>query len=227
MRLVVVGGHQSGKTSLINTVLGQHDPEPGRRTLSCTRREGEVDGRKLFLVDTPSWSNFSLIDTAEFKKQQLMLSLSKCLPGPHAFVLVIGADGPFTEKNRRSVAEHLGLFGEKVWEHTLVVITGVDRSKQEHIDSEGGALRWVIDKCMNRYHIFENESMTEPQRITQLLEKIEYIIAKNSGSDFPLDEEALNEVEEKRKLNQEKAISRRLRVKSQRETLSKQGKFFY
>ena len=68
--------------------------------------------------------------------------------------------------------------------------------------------------------------MTEPQRITQLLEKIECIITNNSGSDFPLDEKALKDVEEKRKLNQEKAISRRLRVKSQRETLSKQGKFF-
>lgn len=48
-----------------------------------------------------------LYDTAEFIKLNLVLSLSKCLPGPHAFLLVIGTDAPFTENNKGSAEESL------------------------------------------------------------------------------------------------------------------------
>lgn len=235
MQVVVVGGKQSGKTLLINTVLGQAEPEPGGRTVNCVRREGKVGGRRLILIDTPGWwRNCLLSDTAEFKKQKLVLSVLQSPPGPHAFILVVDGDAVFTERNRRSVEEHLGLFGENVWEHTIVVftrmgrlkgkgITGTDKNQKQNNHREDEALRSVMDKCKNRYLIFDKDRMEDPQQITQLLEMIEYLIANNKGRRFPFNKRTFGQVEEVRRLSKEKGILRHERVKNKRKTLRKQG----
>lgn len=226
LRVVLLGSIESGKTFVTNTLLGQAGSEIGKRTVNCVRREGKVNGRKLILIDTPGWwKNFSLLDTAVFKKQKLVLSVSKCPPGPQAFILTVKIDNPFTENNRRAIEEHLGLFGENIWRHTIVVFTirdilGVERidglrdeSIEQYIESGGETLKWLVRKCGNRYCVLERNR----QHIAQLLEKIEDIAAKNHGGYFQLDEKVLREVEEKKKMNEEKARSRRLRVARQRE----------
>ncbi|XP_041959172.1 GTPase IMAP family member 8-like isoform X1 [Alosa sapidissima] len=227
LRVVMLGSIESGKTSVINTLLGHTGSDLGKRTVNCVRKEGEVRGRKLILVDTPGWwRNFSLIDTAEFKKRKLTLSVCKCPPGPHAFILTVKIDNPFTENNRRAIEEHLSLFGESIWERTIVVFTIirdvlgaetmealVDESLEQYIESGGETLRWLVRKCGNRYCVLKHDS----KQISQLLEKIEGVVAKNHGGYFQLDEKVLKEIEEKKKANGEKARSRRLIVARQRE----------
>ncbi|XP_048104379.1 uncharacterized protein LOC125297878 [Alosa alosa] len=225
LHVVVLGPIESGKTPVINNVLGEPD-ESEKKTGDCVKREGEVGGRKLIFIDTPGWiRHFPVIDTAEVIKHKIVQSVSMCPPGPHAFILVIGIDVPFTEKNRRSVEEHVGLFGEKIWEHTIVVFTRGEslegESIEHHVESEEEALKWLREKCGNRCHMFNMDSTTEGcNEVNKLLEQID-ILAKTRNSCFELDEKILREVEEKRNTYRERAQQRFQKVQIQREILQK------
>ncbi|XP_076145981.1 GTPase IMAP family member 8-like isoform X2 [Alosa pseudoharengus] len=221
LHVVVLGPIESGKTSVINSVLGETKYESEKK-MGVTR-EGEVGGRKLIFIDTAGWIRyFPSTDTAEVIKHKIVQSVSMCAPGPHAFILVIGTDVPFTEKNRRSVEEHLGLFGEKIWEHTIVVFTRGEslesKSIEQHIESEGEALKWVVEKCGNRCHMFYMDSTEGCNEVSELLEQID-ILAKTRNSFFELDEKILREVEEKRNTYRERAQQRWQKVQDQREIL--------
>ncbi|XP_062399919.1 uncharacterized protein LOC134089482 isoform X2 [Sardina pilchardus] len=228
LRVVVVGAYLSCKASVINTLLGQTGPEVGKRTASCVRREGKVNDRKLILIDTPGWwRDYPLTETAEFIKQELVLSVTKCPPGPHAFVLIVSIDVPFTEKNRRSVEEHVGLFGEKVWEHTIMVFAKGEylegKTIEQHIASQGEALKWVVEKCGNRCHMFNNDTTEGCNKVGKILAQIDRIVAKYGNISFKLDEEILREVEEKRNTDRERAKMRQQKIMDQREMLHKYG----
>ncbi|XP_041959280.1 GTPase IMAP family member 4-like [Alosa sapidissima] len=76
------------------------------------------------------------------------------------------------------------MFGEQVWRHTIVLFTSGDllgdTSIEEHIESEGEPLRWVIEKCGNRYHVLGKDQSRESLQVAELLEKIEEMVAGNS-----------------------------------------------
>ncbi|XP_062399936.1 uncharacterized protein LOC134089499 isoform X2 [Sardina pilchardus] len=226
LRVVVLGANQSGKTSVISTLHRRAEFELFKRA-ACEKGDSEVAANQVTFIDTPGWwRNNLLTETAGFIKQDLLLSVSKCPPGPHTFILVIGSDVPFTEKNRRSVEEHVGLFGENAWEHTIVVFAKGEylegKSIEQHIASEGEALSWLVEKCGNRCHLFSNDSTEGCNEVGKILEQIE-ILAKTRNSHFELDEKILREVEEKRNTYRDRAQQRRQEVQDQREILQKHG----
>ncbi|KAL0967179.1 hypothetical protein UPYG_G00248770 [Umbra pygmaea] len=117
-----------------------------------------------------------------------MLSVSLCPPGPHTLLLVIRGDTSFTEEHRRGIEEHLDLLSELVWSHTIVLFTRGDclgdTTIELHIESEGKALQWLVEKCGNRYHVLNNKNRGDRTQVTELLEKIEEMVALNSGDHF-------------------------------------------
>ncbi|XP_062399945.1 GTPase IMAP family member 8-like [Sardina pilchardus] len=227
-RVVVLGANGSEKTSVISTLFGQKEYKCVRRTRNCVKTEGVVDGRRLICVDTPGWwRSYPLIDTAEFIKRKIALSVTECAPGPHAFMLVISTDGPFTEKYRRAIEEHLGLFGESVWKHTIVVFTieGAlgDGGIEQFTESGREALTWLLEKCGNVCHNFYSHCVGGLHDTTQLLGKIDDIVAKNRDRYFEFDERASQGVEKKRKTDLERGMSRQQRVHSEREIVNEHG----
>ncbi|XP_048104968.1 GTPase IMAP family member 4-like [Alosa alosa] len=191
-----------------------------KKTFDHVKRSGQVRDKRLTVVDTPGWwKGYPLIDTAERIKQKLVLSVQHCPPGPHAFILTVET-GTFTETNRRSIEEHLGLFGENIWGHTIVVFTKgdslKDKSIEQHIESQGEALKWVTEKCGNRYCVYDKQTKDQNQ-VIQLLDQIESVVVNNSGRHFELDETTLKEVEEKRKVAKVRANARREKKEKRRE----------
>ncbi|XP_036375474.1 GTPase IMAP family member 8-like [Megalops cyprinoides] len=225
LRIVLLGGRWTGKSSAGDTILGREEFESGKRTVQCVKRQGEVAGRQFTVVDTPGWwDHFSIKGSADLLKQEIMSSVSLCPPGPHAFLIVINADSSFEEKHRKSMEEHLHqLLGEGVWRHSILLfISGNhlgEKPMKQHSETERKALQWVKEKCGNRYHDLCNKNRDDVTQVTELLEKIEEMVVGNGGREFHLETKVLQELEEKRKMIEERVTQRDVKVQKQREKL--------
>ncbi|XP_066517891.1 GTPase IMAP family member 8-like isoform X2 [Hoplias malabaricus] len=224
LRVVVFGWKFSGKTSLISAVFGKELFPNKKKTAQCKKVRDTVCGRDLTLVDTPGWwKHFPVNDTPHLLKQELVRGVYLCDPGPHAVLVVIEIDNPFTEKHRKAVEDHIGLLGDQIWTHALVVFTRSyalrDRTIEDHIKTEGESLQWVIEKCGNRYHVFDSADFDECQ-VKQLLEKIEDVVQRNDGFYFKMEPEKLEAVAEWKKTVM--IDSRILKLQQQKTNLNKE-----
>lgn len=59
--------------------------------------KGEVDKRKVILIDTSGWWPFASVnETSDSVKQEIMSSFNLCSPGPHAVLLVLQSRVAYT-----------------------------------------------------------------------------------------------------------------------------------
>ncbi|XP_056334971.1 GTPase IMAP family member 4-like isoform X2 [Danio aesculapii] len=191
LRIVLMGRMFAGKTSVMNTILKTR--QEVSRTKRCVMREGEVEKRKVILIDTPGWWPYASIkETPKSVKQEIMSSVNLCSPGPHAVLLVLQSGVVFSEAYGNSIKGHMELLGGNVWSHCIVVFTRGDwmgtPTIEEHIESEGDALQWLISECGNRYHVLNNMQDDEEQ-VRELMEKVEMMARQNNKLLTPIEEE--------------------------------------
>lgn len=215
LKIILLGGRNSGKSSVGNLILGKEEFVTQERT-SCSRRLGVVAGRWLTVVDTPGWwCDFSTQDTSELVKREIISSVFLCSPGPHVFLITVKASSAFSEKRRRAVEEHVALLGEGVWSHCMVVFTTDRRS--EHIEEEDltgrKALCWLTEKCSRRCHTVVLSDDTE---VVELLEKIQKLVTENGNRVFEMEENILQAAAEERRRVEERAQQRFLRMRKHR-----------
>lgn len=189
---------------------------------------GLVFGRQLTVVDTPGWwMNYFSDESSIFDRRQLVLSLSLCPPGPHVFLLVVRLDRAFTESYRRAVQEHLQLISEHIWSRVIVLLTFGDwlegTTAEQCIESEGEPLRWVIDRCGNRYHVVNNKTRGDGFQVRELIWKIEETVAGcGGGGHYEVGREATEQMEEKMRRDEERAEERVMRKEEQRQMVKSQ-----
>lgn len=216
LRLILVGSQRYGADWVANTILGGAF-EWGIRTAQSVTHTGQVNGKVIQLVKAPVWlRGYHLCDTAELVKEELVLSAN---PGPHAFILLIEADLPFTSACAKAVKAHLELFGEDVWSHIIVLFTCVDwlgnTDMEEYIAGEGEGLKQLLKRCGQRY---EFASVKECQTLSErLLKKVQMLLQSNEGRHFEVKENVLQTIEKKREeVNKKAEIRRRKRIKDKK-----------
>ncbi|XP_057681082.1 GTPase IMAP family member 4 [Corythoichthys intestinalis] len=182
LRLVVLGWRWPGKSLTANTILGREEFRLERAAEFCVTRHTEVRGRRVTVVDTPGW--YSSQDTPLSYKKEITRGAALCPPGPHAFLLVIPV-GMFTEVDRARIEEHVGLFGERVWNHVLVVFTWAEVlrkiSLERYIRREGTELQRVLDKCRRRYMLINNCVFQEDAQVGRLMERVDQMVEEEGG----------------------------------------------
>ncbi|XP_077078209.1 uncharacterized protein LOC143731290 isoform X2 [Siphateles boraxobius] len=226
LRIVLMGYRYAGKSSAGNTILGREEFDL-KKSAQCVKRHGEVEDRHITVIEAPGWwMNLPVEKSTELLKQEIMLSVSLCPPGPHAVLLIIRVDCAFKETERKALQEHLDLLSERVWSHTIVLFTGgdslLDTSIEQHIETEGQDLHWLLDKCGNRFHVLNNHNRSDDTQIKELLEKIEETVAQNNGCHFEIDRKILQEVKERRRAEEERAEERMKRMQKRRENIRSQ-----
>ncbi|KAF4107777.1 hypothetical protein G5714_012141 [Onychostoma macrolepis] len=218
LRAVLIGRQHCGKTSVINTILETRTEAEGDEHV---KREGFIDNRRVSLVETPGWwKTINPSDYSNISKQQLVRRIYLISPGPHAVLIVIRADSAFTDPDGRFLEQHLELLGPNVWTHTLIIFTRGDLIKQEdieqHIREEGSALKRLIEKCENKYLVFNNSNHHDRTQVKELFRKIKGIVKRSKGKHFNIDLEKVKEVNEQWEEIQTRANSRKSRVQKER-----------
>ena len=70
---MLLGGKRAGKSSSGNTILGREEFDLRSGPAQCVKRQGEVAGRQVTVVDPPGWwVNLPVERTTELLKQEIV-----------------------------------------------------------------------------------------------------------------------------------------------------------
>ncbi|KAM9337015.1 GTPase IMAP family member 8-like isoform 2-T2 [Symphorus nematophorus] len=203
-----------------NIILGKEAFNHGDIKSTCEKGEGEVCGRRVTLVKAPGWlRGYDLCNTSELLKTEAILSVT---PGLHCFLLVINAELPFKDLYKRATKQHLQhFFGDKVWDHTIVVFSHRghvgDETIEDYIRGQGAPLQSLLEACGNRYHVLCDDGTNNEENVKELFDKIDAMVAENSC--YEPDSTLIQNTESKRNEVDKKAEERRLQSQQQRRKL--------
>ncbi|XP_063076988.1 GTPase IMAP family member 8-like [Engraulis encrasicolus] len=229
LSIILIGCRGTGKSSAVDTILNKREPGDADThttvgTCMASSSQAVVAGRRVTVVDTPGWLADDVEDTPQLIKAEIVGSVLLCPPpGPSCLLLATDTNGSFTEERRRAAQRHVELFGEGAWRHAMVLFTHGDwlgdMTIEQYIEGEGAPLQWVIEQCGNRYHVLNNEDRNNNSQVSELLEKIEEMVARNGGSHFEMDRGRMERLEKDRREQQRRGEERRMKVQTHRETL--------
>ena len=188
IRMVMIGKTGVGKSAVGNTIVGR------KVFLSCAsaqsvtetcEKERSRSSRKIHVVDTPG-----ILDTsksADTIKQEIAKCINVSSPGPHVFLLVIQI-GRFTREEENCVEALEQIFGPELSKYMIVLFTRGDelqgKTIQEYVHNGHPKLRSLINRCGNRYHVFNNKIRFNKTQVVKLLKKVDDMVAGNGGTYF-------------------------------------------
>ncbi|KAJ8254336.1 hypothetical protein COCON_G00209480 [Conger conger] len=175
LNLVLFGRRGAGKTSAVNTILGQRessvDPSPSS---VCERREGEVCGHLVTVVEMAA-------DVTDETRQ----CASLCGSGVHAFLLVTPA-GPLTDEDKAEITRIQDLFGSRVTDYMLILFTHESPTLKLDFPQGSKDTQELLEVCGNRFCVLNTEDIVNNPMVPKLLKAIQEM-NKATESCFSLD----------------------------------------
>ncbi|XP_035253277.1 GTPase IMAP family member 8-like isoform X2 [Anguilla anguilla] len=172
LNLVLFGSTGTGKTSAVNAILGQRESSVDHSPSSvCERREGEVCGRLVTLVEMPALCESQLSASTVSR-----LFTSLCGPGVHAFLLVTPA-GPLTDEDKVEITKIQEIFGSKVTDYMVVLFTQENPAAQPVLDflQQNKDTQELLKMCGSRFYVFNNQHIVNNPIVPELLKAIEEV----------------------------------------------------
>ncbi|XP_017571531.2 GTPase IMAP family member 8-like, partial [Pygocentrus nattereri] len=167
LNLVLCGSDGAVKSSISDLILGQRQHSP--KSSKCVRREGEVCGRLVTLVEIPALYNTQLSEKEVM--QETLRCVSLCHPGVHAFLLII-PEGRLTDEDKGEMETIQRIFGSRFNNHTIF-LKPKSQKKTMKLDE---ATKYITELYKGQVYVLD---MSE---ISVLLQKVEQKVAENNES---------------------------------------------
>ncbi|XP_031172884.2 GTPase IMAP family member 8-like isoform X2 [Sander lucioperca] len=185
-RMVLLGGPGGGKSSSGNTILGQFDSVPGFDSASTkpVSKAARVEGRWVTVVDTPGITDKVLAPEQLFG--EIMKSVEKGSPGPHAFVIVVRI-GRITEADIKLFELLVQMVSRDVHKYSMVLFTHGDELGGRSIDDLIQSNQHVSDlvsMCDGRFCVFDNTKRGNRAQVRNFLSKVDEIVSDNGGQNY-------------------------------------------
>ncbi|XP_052395261.1 GTPase IMAP family member 8-like [Carassius gibelio] len=172
MNLLVCGSNRELKSFISNLILKQSERR-SELISECVRRDVELDGRLISLVELPALFNTQLSEEKVMRQTHRCVSL--CHPGVHVFILII-PDAPLNNEDRAEIEEIQKIFSSRVNKHIMVLIKQNSEHQTEELNEETQS---VIERFGGRHHFIGLNT-----QVSELMEKLEQMVEENSGVRF-------------------------------------------
>ncbi|KAM4616775.1 GTPase IMAP family member 8-like [Polymixia lowei] len=169
LNLVLCGRRGAGKTSAANTILGQTALDPAPKSAVCVRKQGEVCGRRVNLVELPALYE----EPQEVVMREAHHCISLCDPeGVHVFLLVIPV-GPLTDEDKGELQIIQDTFSLQDKDFTMILFTGESDPRAPAVVNFIGRdrdIKHLCQSCGDRYTVL---NIKDKQQVPQVLEDVE------------------------------------------------------
>ncbi|XP_049331723.1 interferon-induced very large GTPase 1-like [Astyanax mexicanus] len=170
INLVVCGSDGSVKSSVSDLILDQGSKFSADSRSVCVRREAEVCGRLITLVELPALYSSQLSEEEVMRESLRCVSL--CDTGVQAFLLVL-AEGRLTDEDKGELEKIQHIFSSRFTHHTITIIPTETQQQGAELDED---TRTFTKTCRGGCYIFGSVP-----DVSGLIDRVQQLLMEKNG----------------------------------------------